>query len=76
MIRAMTRVRGIGGVFFQSENPEALRGDMPNILASWAMAKTAPCFAGASHYGTFGWIMDPDGNHIELWEPLPKKSGS
>jgi predicted enzyme related to lactoylglutathione lyase len=27
-------------------------------------------------YGKFGWIMDPDGNRIELWEPLPKKSGS
>lgn len=20
-------------------------------------------------YGKFGWIMDPDGNRIELWEP-------
>ena len=20
-------------------------------------------------YGNFGWIMDPDGNRIELWEP-------
>lgn len=24
-------------------------------------------------YGRFAWIMDPDGNRIELWEPLPKK---
>jgi predicted enzyme related to lactoylglutathione lyase len=23
-------------------------------------------------YGKFGWIMDPDGNRIELWEPPPK----
>lgn len=23
-------------------------------------------------YGKFGWILDPDGNRIELWEP-PKK---
>src|SRR3569833_1314414 len=22
-----------------------------------------------SDYGNFGWIMDPDGNRIELWEP-------
>lgn len=22
-----------------------------------------------SEYGKFGWIMDPDGNRIELWEP-------
>lgn len=20
-------------------------------------------------YGSFGWVMDPDGNKIELWEP-------
>jgi predicted enzyme related to lactoylglutathione lyase len=24
-------------------------------------------------YGRFAWIMDPDGNRIELWEPLKKK---
>jgi len=24
-------------------------------------------------YGKFGWIMDPDGNRIELWEPKPPK---
>jgi predicted enzyme related to lactoylglutathione lyase len=22
-----------------------------------------------SEYGNFGWIMDPEGNRIELWEP-------
>jgi predicted enzyme related to lactoylglutathione lyase len=20
-------------------------------------------------YGNFGWVMDPEGNRIELWEP-------
>lgn len=24
-----------------------------------------------SEYGKFGWVMDPDGNRIELWEPPP-----
>ena len=23
-------------------------------------------------YGKFGWIMDPEGNKIELWEPNDK----
>jgi predicted enzyme related to lactoylglutathione lyase len=23
-------------------------------------------------YGKFGWIMDPEGNRIELWEPPAK----
>lgn len=22
-------------------------------------------------YGKFGWVMDPEGNRIELWEPIP-----
>jgi predicted enzyme related to lactoylglutathione lyase len=24
-------------------------------------------------YGKFGWIMDPEGNKIELWEPMDEK---
>jgi predicted enzyme related to lactoylglutathione lyase len=24
-------------------------------------------------YGRFAWIMDPEGNRIELWEPLREK---
>lgn len=24
-------------------------------------------------YGKFGWIMDPEGNKIELWEPVDTK---
>ncbi len=24
-------------------------------------------------YGSFGWIMDPEGNKIELWEPKTEK---
>ena len=26
-----------------------------------------------SEYGKFGWIMDPDGNRVELWEPPAPK---
>ncbi len=22
-----------------------------------------------SEYGTFGWVMDPEGNRLELWQP-------
>ena len=25
-----------------------------------------------SEYGRFGWVLDPDGNRIELWEPPPR----
>jgi len=24
-----------------------------------------------SAYGKFGWVMDPEGNKVELWEPPP-----
>lgn len=24
-----------------------------------------------SEFGKFGWVMDPEGNRVELWEPSP-----
>ena len=128
----MARVRGIGGIFFKSENPEALRtwyakhlgivseGDAGTMFlwnqpdspskdncTAWCIFPAATKYFGESKagsmvnyvvddlhatlkalrdegvwvdakveeydYGKFGWIMDPDGNRIELWEPLPKK---
>jgi catechol 2,3-dioxygenase-like lactoylglutathione lyase family enzyme len=24
-----------------------------------------------SEYGKFGWVMDPEGNRVELWQPPP-----
>jgi predicted enzyme related to lactoylglutathione lyase len=30
-----------------------------------------------SEFGQFGWFMDPDGNKVELWQPMqPPKPGS
>jgi len=23
-----------------------------------------------SEYGRFGWVMDPEGSKVELWQPL------
>ncbi len=28
-----------------------------------------------SEHGKFGWVMDPEGNRIELWEPPPGRYG-
>ncbi|HZS39643.1 MAG TPA: VOC family protein [Polyangia bacterium] len=25
-----------------------------------------------SEFGKFGWVLDPEGNRVELWEPPPK----
>ena len=27
-----------------------------------------------SEFGKFGWVRDPEGNRVELWEPPPGKS--
>jgi len=27
-----------------------------------------------TEYGRFGWIVDPEGNRVELWEPAPETS--
>jgi predicted enzyme related to lactoylglutathione lyase len=27
--------------------------------------------ADESEFGKFGWVMDPEGNRVELWEPPP-----
>ncbi len=128
----MKRVRGIGGIFFKSENPEALRAwytkhlgivsegdhgtmfrweqpDSPSKenFTAWCIFPASTTYFGKGNaslmvnyvvddlhalldalrkegvwvdpkveeydYGKFGWIQDPDGNRIELWEPLPKK---
>jgi len=28
-----------------------------------------------SEFGKFGWVMDPEGNRVELWEPPPAPIG-
>jgi predicted enzyme related to lactoylglutathione lyase len=38
---------------------QALRDEGCNVLPK----------ADDSEYGKFGWVMDPEGNKVELWEP-------
>jgi catechol 2,3-dioxygenase-like lactoylglutathione lyase family enzyme len=123
----MTRVTGIGGIFFKSKDPDGLRewyrkhlginveswggyafkwNDDPRHQDGstvWSIfpaetkylePSTAPFMINfrvadlhilltqlraegvevdpktdESEFGKFGWVMDPDGNRIELWEP-------
>jgi catechol 2,3-dioxygenase-like lactoylglutathione lyase family enzyme len=124
----MKRVIGIGGVFFKSKDPDALRawyqkhlGLEPDAYGSvvfdcsdnqesekaaqtvWSLFPSDTKYFDPSSapfminyrvenlpallellksegvqvedrleefdYGRFGWIMDPEGNRIELWEP-------
>jgi predicted enzyme related to lactoylglutathione lyase len=123
----MTRVTGIGGIFFKSKDPNRLRewyrkhlginseswggyafkwsddprqGDGQTVWSifpaetKYLEPSTAPFMINfrvadlpqlltqlraegvevdpkmdESEFGKFGWVMDPDGNRIELWEP-------
>lgn len=124
----MAQVRGIGGIFFKSEHPDALYAWYEKHLGIAAQPKVGAMFAWRraddaskeevtvwsvfpastkyfepskapfmlnyivddldatlaelraqgvavderverSDYGNFGWVTDPDGNRIELWEP-------
>ena len=40
---------------------EALRAEGCNVLEK----------TDDSEYGKFGWVIDPEGNKVELWQPLP-----
>lgn len=124
----MKRVTGIGGVFFKSENPTAIKNWYKNHLGlntddygctfwwkdkqgndastQWSPFKEDTAYFEPSKkdfmmnyrvddlkallevlkeegvtvvgdiqefdYGKFGWILDPDGNKVELWEPIDK----
>jgi predicted enzyme related to lactoylglutathione lyase len=46
-----------------------------DLVALIAALRTEGCNVSdkidESEYGKFGWVFDPDGNKIELWEPPP-----
>ena len=44
--------------------------DLGGLLAALkAEGCTAADKADDSEYGKFGWVIDPEGNKVELWEP-------
>ncbi|PJJ17911.1 Uncharacterized conserved protein PhnB, glyoxalase superfamily [Janthinobacterium sp. OK676] len=124
----MKRVTGIGGIFFQAQDPAALRAWYQRHLGldvqpwggaafSWTDADGQPSAGSTiwsvaardseqflpgkapfminyrvddldallqalrdegcevldkapdSEYGQFGWVIDPEGNKVELWQP-------
>ena len=127
----MKRVTGIGGMFFQCEDPQQMNewygrhlglpvnqwgasfqwrdADNPEkvCITQWSTMKNGTEYFAPSEkkfminyrvenleallavlkeegvqvvgemqvfeYGKFGWIMDPEGNKIELWEPVDEK---
>jgi predicted enzyme related to lactoylglutathione lyase len=46
--------------------------DLDALLAQLRAAGVAVVGGPESHEnGKFAWVMDPDGNKVELWEPMP-----
>ena len=46
--------------------------DLDALLAQLRAAGIEPVGGPESHEnGKFAWVMDPDGNKVELWEPPP-----
>jgi hypothetical protein len=62
----MEKVTGIGGLFFRSRDPQA--------LGRWYESNLGITLTPSS-YDELPWhqdarLIDPEGNPIELWEPL------
>lgn len=65
--------------YFQpSELPYMLNLIVDDLTAILARAAAAGAEAVQARedtdYGNFGWLMDPDGRKIELWEPIEPAS--
>jgi len=61
----MKKVTGIGGIFFNYRV-----ADLDRLLIELRnVGVTVEDRIEEYDYGRFAWIMDPEGNRIELWEP-------
>lgn len=125
----MTRVTGIGGIFFKAKDPALMQAwyrkhlgidvqdwggttfrwnepPTPDGSTAWSLFPADTTYLGAApfmvnyrvadlaallatlraescdvdarleetEYGKFGWVTDPEGNRIELWEPPAGRS--
>jgi len=61
--------------FNPSPAPFMINYRVDDLAALLAALKAEGCAVDerteASEFGKFGWVMDPEGNRIELWEPPP-----
>ena len=63
--------------FAPSTAPFMLNYRVRDLHAMLAQLRAAGCTIDEkideSEYGKFAWVMDPEGNRIELWEPPAEK---
>ena len=64
---------GAGDNFAPSESPFMINYRVADLNALLAALRAEGCNVlektDESDYGKFGWVMDPEGNKIELWQP-------
>jgi catechol 2,3-dioxygenase-like lactoylglutathione lyase family enzyme len=63
------------GYFDPSTAPFMVNYRVANLPAALDALRAEGCTVDdrmeESEYGKFGWVMDPEGNRVELWEPPP-----
>jgi len=66
---------GDSNYFSPSTQPFMINYRVDDLHALLAALRSEGCDVDAkvdeSEYGKFGWVMDPEGNRVELWE-VPK----
>jgi predicted enzyme related to lactoylglutathione lyase len=64
---------GEGENFAPSTAPFMVNYRVADLLGLVAQLRAEGCNVldqvDQSEYGKFGWVMDPEGNKVELWEP-------
>ena len=61
--------------FAPSASPFMVNYGVTDLHGLLSLLRAEGCIVDAkveeSVYGKFGWIMDPEGNRVGLWEPPP-----
>ncbi len=67
--------RAGGDQFAPSKAPFMINYRVDDLAALLAALRAEGCEVlektDDSEYGKFGWVMDPEGNKVELWQPPP-----
>ena len=68
---------GDGENFAPSESSFMINYRVDNLGEILAALRTEGCNVleqtEESEFGKFGWVIDPEGNKVELWEPPPEE---
>ena len=66
---------GDGSNFAPSQSPFMVNYRVADLAALLKSLREEGCEVldktDDSEYGKFGWVMDPEGNKVELWQPPP-----